>query len=340
MKLRLLAFVLAAASISAFSEPAQPVSNSAGNMASKPLFRDPVYDGAADPVLIWSRGEKKWLMFYTDRRANVPGLDGVTWVHGTPIHIAESSDGGARWKYRGPMKIPSFGKPDYTYWAPDVVYQAGVYHMYLTVVPGTFKDWSANRNIVHLTSKNLKDWTFEGTLPLASEKVIDATLAKTPSGSWSLWYKNERDHSHIYRAESTDLAHWTDKGPVLTDRSQEGPKVFFWKDQYWMITDVWHGLAVYRSTDAEHWTHEQKNLLEEPGLIPTDRAKGQHADVVVNGERAFLFYFVHQQGADLDASIPNPERRSVLQVVELQYKDGQLTCDRNAPAQVNLGRPK
>ena len=33
-------------------------------------------------------------MFYTNRRANVTDAPGVSWVHGTPIGIAESSDGG------------------------------------------------------------------------------------------------------------------------------------------------------------------------------------------------------------------------------------------------------
>ena len=65
-----------------------------GKIANKPLYRDPIYDGAADPVIIWNAKEQKWFMFYTNRRANAPGLSGVTWVHGTPIGIAESSDGG------------------------------------------------------------------------------------------------------------------------------------------------------------------------------------------------------------------------------------------------------
>ena len=30
-------------------------------------------DGAADPVLIWNREEKKWWMLYTQRRANTAG---------------------------------------------------------------------------------------------------------------------------------------------------------------------------------------------------------------------------------------------------------------------------
>jgi hypothetical protein len=72
----------------------------AGPVAPKPLYRDPVYDGAADPVLVWNRGEGKWWMFYTNRRANTPGLAGVSWVHGTRIGVAESADGGATWVSR------------------------------------------------------------------------------------------------------------------------------------------------------------------------------------------------------------------------------------------------
>ena len=45
--------------------------------APKPVFRDPVFDGAADPVVIWNRQEEKWFMFYTNRRANADSLDGV-----------------------------------------------------------------------------------------------------------------------------------------------------------------------------------------------------------------------------------------------------------------------
>ncbi|MDQ0877727.1 hypothetical protein QFZ77_006386 [Paenibacillus sp. V4I3] len=32
-----------------------------------PLFRDPFYDGAADPVVIWNRQTKEWWMIYTNQ---------------------------------------------------------------------------------------------------------------------------------------------------------------------------------------------------------------------------------------------------------------------------------
>src|SRR6476659_10608639 len=67
-------------------------------LADKPLFRDPVYDGAADPVLVFNQQKENWYMFYTNRRANEKDLDGVSWVHGTRIGIAESKDG-VHWNY-------------------------------------------------------------------------------------------------------------------------------------------------------------------------------------------------------------------------------------------------
>jgi hypothetical protein len=71
--------------------------NTKDKISDKPLYRDPVFDGAADPKIIWNRYENKWFMFYTNRRANIDSLDGVSWVHGTRIGIAESDDGGATW---------------------------------------------------------------------------------------------------------------------------------------------------------------------------------------------------------------------------------------------------
>jgi hypothetical protein len=34
-----------------------------GKRAPRPLFRDPIYDGAADPVVIWNQREKNGLCF-------------------------------------------------------------------------------------------------------------------------------------------------------------------------------------------------------------------------------------------------------------------------------------
>jgi len=54
------------------------VENLQSKIAAKPLFRDPIFDGAADPVVIWNRAEQKWFMFYTNRRASMTDLAGVS----------------------------------------------------------------------------------------------------------------------------------------------------------------------------------------------------------------------------------------------------------------------
>ncbi len=59
-------------------------------------YRDPVYDGATDPVVVLTRARGEWWMFYTQRRASAPG-PGVAWVHGSDIGEAGSRDGGGSW---------------------------------------------------------------------------------------------------------------------------------------------------------------------------------------------------------------------------------------------------
>lgn len=312
--------------------------NAQHNIAPKPLYRDPVFDGAADPVVIWNPHIQKWWMFYTNRRANVENVSGVEWVHGTHIGIAESGDGGATWTHAGKAAInDGTGIRDITYWAPEVIANGDTYHMFLTVVPGIFRDWNHNRSIIHLKSKDLRNWKEPVPLKLASDRVIDACVIRLADGTWRLWYNNERDKKSIYFADSPDLKVWTDRGKAVGDQGGEGPKVFHWREAYWMITDVWRGLAVYRSSDALNWTRQPGNLLEHPGKGADDAVKGGHADVVLSGDRAFLFYFTHpgRRGAD-EKKDGYEQRRSSIQVVELEMRDGQLTCDRDRPTRIRL----
>jgi hypothetical protein len=308
------------------------------NSAAVPLFRDPVHDGAADPVVIWNRERKTWWMLYTNRRADLTDANGVTWVHGTHIGIAESADGGANWKYVSEVDIP-LPAPDYTLWAPEVIDVDGTYHMFLTVVPGTFTDWNHPRHIEHLTSKDLLHWKPLENANLESERTIDACVFKLPDGEWRLWYKNEGDGSKVYFSDSPDLVHWTHKG-IATTNHGEGPVVFQWHGAYWLINDPHTGLAVFRSDDLTAWKQQPDNLLRVPGTQPTDRAIGNHADVVVDGSgRAWLFYFTHQGGPDAEGHEPGWARRSFLHVTELHEKDGVLTVDRNAPANIHMLPP-
>lgn len=300
--------------------------------APKPLFADPVYDGAADPVIVWHEAEARWYMLYTNRRANVPQLDGVSWVHGTRIGIAVSADG-AHWQYLDTANIQYRPHAEYTFWAPEVIAHKGTYHMYLTYVPGIFTDWQHPRHIVHLTSTNLRDWDHARPISLANDKVIDACIVPRPGGGWRMWYNNERDKKSIYYADSDDLYHWNDKGKALAERG-EGPKVFGWKGWYWMVIDGWAGLTVLRSRDMDTWQKQAHRLLEQPGIGMDDGAIGGHADVVVAGSKAYLYYFVHP-GKSLPQDGP-AKRRSVIQVTELTEMDGWLHCNRDVPTRVDL----
>lgn len=317
-----------------------PTVETAGEIASKPLYRDPGEDGAADPVVIWNQHRSSWWMFYTNRRARSTDGEGVEWVHGTRIGIAESCDGGATWGHVGYCNIElpdSLGGSNATHWAPDILIVDGMAHMFLTVVPGVFPDWNHPRSIVHLTSIDLRNWTYQSTLSLAGDRVIDAAVLQLPNGKWRMWYNDERTGKSIHAAESIDLYNWTDLGQVVSDQPGEGPKVFFWKDRYWMITDVWDGLGVYSSTDAEIWKRQEgPNLLSSPGSGPDDGVKGGHADVVVQGDRAWLFYFTHP--GRLEAGLPDAyeTRRSSIQVTELLLEEDRLGAHRDQPVRIKL----
>lgn len=311
--------------------------NKDGKIVAKPLFRDPVFDGAADPVVIWNKVEKKWFMFYTNRRANAKGLDGVSWVHGTRIGIAESMDGGATWNYLDTCDI-QYRLTDYTHWAPEVIEHNGLYHMYLTYVPGVFTNWDHPRWIVHLTSMNLINWKFESKLKLASDRCIDACVFRLPDGLWRMYYNNETDGKSIYYADSHDLYKWTDSGKkVVGDQTGEGPNVFRWKEKNWMAVDNWKGIGIYSTDDFVNWKRQEKNILQEPGTGADDKVIGGHPDIVVVGDRAFIYYFTHPGRVPENRGKDSSEtRRSSIQVAELELVDGQIICNRDKPLYINL----
>jgi hypothetical protein len=313
-----------------------PTLRAQGPEAPKPLFRDPIHDGAADPTIIWNQAAKQWWMFYTNRRADMTPANpqDVSWLHGTRLGIATSPNG-AQWTYKGVAQIPN-SKPDSTDWAPEIIYANGLYHMYLTLVPGVFKDWNAPREIDHLTSPDLVHWSFDRKLDLASDHVIDPCVFPLGGGKWRMWYKDEADHSYIHQADSADLSHWTPTGIAISNIHSEGPKVFRWKGKNWLIVDAWNGLAVYHSVDLEHWQPQTDRLLATPGAHATDQSIGHHCDVIVSGGRAYLFYFTHQSGPDLDPNLPNSKQRTVLQVAELHLEDTTLTTLRDRPTHIQL----
>lgn len=308
-------------------------------LVPKPLYDDPVYHGAADPVIIYNKTKKKWWMLYTNRRASINDST-VQWVHGTRIGIAESNDG-SHWKYVDTCNINYRPDAGYTHWAPDVTEHNGVYHMYLTYVPGTFSNWNHPRVIVHLTSNDLQSWNYQSTLKLVNEKVIDASVYKVNDTLWRMWYNNEKDGKSIYYAESKDLYNWTDKGKAIDTRG-EGPKAFYWKQQYFMIVDAWKGMEVFSSSDLMNWKKQSTRILENPGKGKDDQAIGGHCDVVVNDGKAYIFYFTHPgRRRDKPAAVGSfDDKRSVIQVAELKYVNGEITCNRDEPVNFELKADK
>jgi len=202
--------------------------------------------------------------------------------------------------------------------------------MYVSFVRGVPTDWVGRRAVVHYTSLNLWTWTLVGQIELSSHRIIDAAVVRVGE-HWQMYYKDEDHDSQTWRATSTDLSHWEVDGPVITDRPHEGPAVFQAGGFWWMVTDPWNGLGVYRSVDTCHWEF-QGLILDQPGTRPMDNHIAHHASVLKVGPRLLLFYFVHPN-QDVREEVPGSGchlwRRSVIQVAELRVRDGVLSCDRN-----------
>jgi predicted GH43/DUF377 family glycosyl hydrolase len=302
--------------------------------APAPLFDDEAFHGASDPYVIWNPAKKLWYMYYTQRRASMPGGNGVDWVHGSAIAIAASRDG-TDWKFVGtcqgdrglsePMKEQGAGsEPGITWWAPCFLHEGGVFHMFVTAVDGVYTDWKGKRNIVHYTSDDGLTWRFVAVCTLASERVIDPTVYKV-DGTWYMVYKNEAVGSNTFRSQSKDLIEWTDAVQVVKDGSQEAPFAFRWRSQWWLIVDAISkkGLRVYKSPNGiDRWEYVSTVLGTANGTRRLDAGVGHHPGIVLQGpegsEQALIFYFT-QRG-----------RQSVIQLAELELApDGTVVCDRN-----------
>lgn len=302
-----------------------------------PLYRDPIFDGVADPTVFYNHHDKKWWMVYTQRRANID-TQGVAYCHGTKIGIAVSEDSGLNWLYRGTMQGLEFEEGENTFWAPEIVYDGKMYHMYVTYVQGVPVDWRGQRHIIHYTSKECFRWNKESILNLSSDRVIDACVYQLPDQSYRMIYKDEQDGSSSHMAKSHDLYQWEKVGKVASDEAHEGPFVFRWKGKYWMIVDKWKGLGVYSSHNGEEWCKCEQLLLDEEGSRHDDHTFGRHASVVVSENGPYIFYFTHPE---LPNSYEGPcltykHRRTSVQVAKLTYEDGKLLCDRNKEFELNL----
>ena len=309
-----------------------------------PLFRDPIYDGAADPMVIHNPKDNHWYMLYTQRRASAKAPD-VAFCYGSQIGVAVSEDNGHYWYYLGALDLNiEWGM--HTFWAPEVVYHDGIFHMYVTRIRGVNTKWRGRSYISHYTSEDLLNWTYVSDLDLDSGTVIDACIYPLPDGTFRMWYRNGDGQAYTWAADSPDLYNWTVKGPVIYGLEyHEGQNVFKLGGYYFMIADMGRGQYVFRSSDLETWTKQDKNIMAHIGNRIEDSAVGQHADVVSCGDEAYIFYFTHPERTGdfkdhrnelTHIDLPYNLRRSSIQVAKLHVQDGKLCCDRNAEFEINL----
>ncbi len=302
------------------------------HQAPAPLFRDPITDGAADPVVYYNPLEKSWWMLYTQRRANLE-LPDVAFCYGNSICVASSDDHGKSWIYRGALGL-EFENGQNTFWAPDIVYDKGAYHLFVAYIKGVRAHWGGEARLAHFTSKDLWHWKFNDFSDLGIKNVIDGSLIQKPEGGWRMFYKGP--NALTMMSDSKDLVHWqTFKEPVIKGDPHEGPNAFKFKGYYWLLTDEWHGMRVYRSNDLTHW-EKQGLILDDMGTRPDDHPTGAHGDAVVTGENAYVFYFTHpgrkthfEAKMDASGNYPYEQKRSSIEVAQLIFKDGTLVVKRN-----------
>lgn len=171
-----------------------------------PLYRDPIYDGPSDPVMIWNRTEKCWWLIYTQRRSTEVAI-GVSNVFGSALGVASSADG-QYWTYRGTIPGLDLNPGHNTFWAPEVVWLNGHYHMYVTYIQGIQFDWDHGykpSKLAHFISDDQWHWEFESFSQVSERPVIDACVHEIAPGQFKMWFKED---NNTYAAVSDDLCRW------------------------------------------------------------------------------------------------------------------------------------
>lgn len=305
--------------------------------APAPLYRDPIFDGAADPTVLYNAKENAWYMYYTQRRANVPQA-GVDWCYGSKIGIAKSTDAGRSWEYFGVCLGIERGRQAETFWAPHVFSHDGVIHMVVTYIPriGGNGNWGGKGQLAHYTSVDGEHWKDEGLIDCGSDNVIDPAVIKLKDGKWLLVFRDDNAGVKTAKCVSDDLKTWTRLKDTVGDQQHEGPVIFYWKDSFWMICDDWKGLGVYKSDDGQIFERNGR-ILSDPGKRPEDNIRGGHAGVAVVGDQAYVFYFTHPgRAGDADkvketspGTMTHESNRTSIQVAELGVEDGKMVAYRD-----------
>jgi predicted GH43/DUF377 family glycosyl hydrolase len=249
----------------------------------KPFFTDPVWQGAADPCMIWNPFAEKFYIWYTQRRANLENNKGSEWAHGTQIGIASSKDG-KEWSYEGVISgegLDDVVKNGFSLWAPHVIYHKKELHLFVTYVPQIVADWSGKRFIKHYTSKDGHHWIYKSTAKLSSENCIDPCVYRLKK-KWYMIYKDEGNKHYTWIAESKNLDDWKVLGQIIDDMHHEAP--YFWEQDghKMIIVDAWdNGLRVYESKNGiKNWTFKTA-------------FKGGHPGIFQHNGKSYMVYHAH-----------------------------------------------
>jgi hypothetical protein len=97
-------------------------------------------------------------------------------------------------------------------------------------------------------------------------------------------------------------------------------------------------MEIYSSSDLLNWKKQESRILENPGKGFDDQAMGGHCDVVVNDGKAYVFYFTHPgRRKDKPAARGSfDDKRSVIQLAELKYVNGEIACNRDEVVKIKL----
>lgn len=248
--------------------------------------------------------------------------------------MASSDDGGLTWTYRGTLNL-NYEPGHNTYWAPDMYYEDSTYHLFVSFVgiPRT-KHYNDEHDILLFTGKSMWELSFEHVIDLQSARVIDPSVIKLANNTYRIWFKHENAGYTTHYADSEDLLNWILKGPAIDSTICEGANVFSWQNSYWMITDPWYGIELYKSEDAKNW-EKQQVVLDEIGQRKDDSGQGHPACVVPAGEYAYIFYHCNSErsfGPNTSwDKIGYRQRRSVIQVARLRLENDRIVCDRDEP---------
>ena len=193
----------------------------------------------------------------------------------------------AHWQARTPVLVTSAGSPweQGASWAP-VVERDEENNRWVMLYTGC--DAQMNQRIGLATSPDLETWTRSGATPVITPDP--AQYIWSAAGSWSdfrdpylyrqdgLWHVlvtakklvGSQPTGVLYHGTSSDLANWTDVGPIFQNNSAQPAKVLessqyvtigSWQHLFFGVFDA-VGVTVLSATDPSGWSMASARILD------------------------------------------------------------------------------